>query len=68
MGWRTWAMTIELTFPVEADDVEERYYGDAEIDFSHRSLVRVRRHLEKLLKDSPFEHYYICEFPKRVIG
>jgi len=67
-GLRIWAMKVELTFPVEKGDIAERFEGDAEADFSFRALERVKSHLENLLRDSPFEHYHICQFPRRVIG
>ena len=68
MVLKTWAMKIELTFPVEDEDIQERFYGDAEADYSHRALERVRPYLETMRLGGPFEHYHITELPRRVLG
>ena len=63
-----WRMQIELEFPVEVKDIEERYTGDTEVDFSTRALERVRVHLETLLANSSFVHYHLISVPKRIGG
>lgn len=55
----TWKMYLELEFPVLEDDITEKYIGDAEVDFARRAVERVRTHLDKLLEDTEFVHYYI---------
>ena len=64
---KTWAMQIELTFPVNPEDIKERFPGDAEVDYSRRALRRIRPHLESLLEDTKFAHYHITELPRRVL-
>jgi len=62
-----WEMHLTLTWDVLPEDVTERYEGDAEVDFSRRALERIRPNLENILgSDTPFAHYHITGFPKRV--
>lgn len=61
-----WRMAIELTWDIDPKDIEEKYPGDAEVDFARRALERVRSELEKLLQGS-FAHYHILEMPERKI-
>lgn len=56
---QTWKLYLELEFPVLPDDVAEKYVGDCEDDFARRAVERVRAHLDKLLEDTEFVHYYI---------
>lgn len=55
----TWKMYLELEFPVLQDDITEKHIGDAEIDYANRAVERVRPHIDKLLEDTEFVHYYI---------
>jgi hypothetical protein len=52
-------MYLELEFPVLEDDITEKHIGDAEVDFANRAVERVRKHLDKLLENTEFVHYYI---------
>jgi len=57
-----WRIVVELTFDPKPEDREEKYPGDAEVDFSRRALERVRADLEKLLEGG-FAHYHILKLP-----
>lgn len=65
MKLNRWQLVVELTYDVTEEDIKEKYPGDTEVDFSRRSLERIRAGLEKILQDSPFAHYHIMEMPKR---
>ena len=61
-----WEIGLQLTYDITPDDIEYKYEGDAEVDYSSRSLERMREHLNNLLNTTPFQHYHISEMPKRV--
>lgn len=65
---KQWRMVIELTYDIEAEDVELKFEGDSEVDFARRGLERVRNALGQLLtpEGGPFAHYHILELPERV--
>ena len=66
-GPNRWEMQLTLTWDVLPEDVTERYEGDAEVDFAKRAVERVRPDLENILgPDTPFAHYHITAWPKRV--
>ena len=61
----TWTMRIELEFPVQSDDVQVRYVGDAEVAFAARALERIRPALERLRAEIGPEAHYHLQLPKR---
>jgi hypothetical protein len=66
-GPNRWEMQLTLTWDVLPEDVTERHPGDADIDFAQRAVERIRPDLENMLgPDTPFAHYHISAWPKRV--
>jgi hypothetical protein len=71
-----WRVVVELTWDVLPEDIEEKFYGDAEVDFANRGFARVRDALNALIgfvswsgprdDSASFRHYHILELPKRV--
>ena len=66
-GGNRWRIVVELTWDVLPEDVQERFEGDAPVDFAARALERVRPAMDELLRseDSDFAHYHILEQPTR---
>lgn len=68
-----WRVVVELTWDILPEDIEERYPGDAEVDFAARAFERVRPELVTILSDgnSPdegkFAHFHILERPHRCV-
>lgn len=63
-----WELVLELTFEVKPEDIEKRFEGDTEKDFSSRALERIRPDLNDFiyLNEGQFAHYHIISMPKRV--